>query len=206
MNTKDEKTVDKEVTNENQSSLKERRIKDFQEFMTSLKLEQEFIDTFTHFLVNCKFFNAPASTKYHGAYSGGLFDHSFTVAKVLIDMTKALNLNWTRPESPFIIGMCHDFCKIDQYYFKIAKEQGKDDMITIEYNTNTLLKGHGEKSVMVASQFFALTPEEIMCIRYHMGAFGNEEEQKLYGNAVQVFPNVLWTHTADMVASKIYNV
>lgn len=27
------------------------------------------------------FFNAPASTKYHGAYEGGLFEHSLNVTR-----------------------------------------------------------------------------------------------------------------------------
>ena len=31
-------------------------------------------------LTESGFFTAPASTKYHGAYEGGLFDHSYNVA------------------------------------------------------------------------------------------------------------------------------
>ena len=44
-----------------------------------------------------------------------------------------------------------------------------------------------------------------MCIRYHMGAFTEKEEWRLYTRAVNQFPNVLWTHQADMIASHIYN-
>lgn len=32
------------------------------------------------------FFDAPASTKYHGNYPGGLFDHSFAVTKTLLSL------------------------------------------------------------------------------------------------------------------------
>ena len=42
------------------------------------------------------FFVAPASTKYHGAYIGGLFDHSLEVANALVHLTIKLNLNWIR--------------------------------------------------------------------------------------------------------------
>ena len=34
------------------------------------------------------FFDAPASTIYHGAYAGGLFDHSYLVGKELQNMTE----------------------------------------------------------------------------------------------------------------------
>ena len=38
-------------------------------------------------LLATDFFVAPASTKYHSAYAGGLFDHSFNVANVLCYLT-----------------------------------------------------------------------------------------------------------------------
>lgn len=59
------------------------------------------------------FFTAPASTKYHGAYSGGLFDHSITVAKQLVNLTDKLGLEWQNPSSPYVVGMFHDLCKCD---------------------------------------------------------------------------------------------
>lgn len=37
-------------------------------------------------LMAAGFFTAPASTKYHGNYEGGLFDHSFTVTKSLLSL------------------------------------------------------------------------------------------------------------------------
>lgn len=51
-----------------------------------------------------------------------------------------------------------------------------------------------------------ITREEEACIRYHMGAFTEKEEWKDYTDAVERFPNVLWTHTADMIASHITKV
>ena len=69
-----------------------------------------------------------------------------------------------------------------------------------------LLPGHGEKSVMMASRFTNLTDEEIMCIRWHMGAFDDSKNWNYYGKAVEKYPNVLYTHTADMYASRIKGV
>jgi putative nucleotidyltransferase with HDIG domain len=148
-------------------------------------------------LTNRGFFTAPASTKYHGNYEGGLFDHSYEVAKVLIDLTEKLGLCWENPRSPMLIGLFHDLCKVDNYVFNGEY---------YEYSTDTLLKGHGDKSVMMLSEYFTLTEEEICCIRYHMGAFTDKSEWGDYTRAVHRYPNVLWTHTADMVASHVEGV
>ena len=51
-----------------------------------------------------------------------------------------------------------------------------------------------------------LTDEEIMCIRYHMGAFTDKSEWNDYTRAVRNYPNVLWTHQADMLASHVAGV
>lgn len=144
------------------------------------------------------FLHAPASTRYHGNHEGGLFDHSYEVAHVLAEMTRREFLQWQRPESPWIIGLFHDLCKVDAYELKNSDPS--------EYgHANTILKGHGEKSVMIASTLLQLTEEEVYCIRFHMGAF-NHEEMNDYSRAVEKFPNVLWTHTADMIASKLIGV
>ena len=147
------------------------------------------------------FFMAPASTKYHGAYEGGLFDHSLKVCKRLISLTYDNKLVWQRKESPVIVGMFHDLCKVDQYVIS-GEENGKPQYA---YNDKVLLKGHGIKSIALLSQFVTLTEEEIACIRYHMGAYETEEWAE-FDRAIHKYPNVLWSHLADMIASKIDNV
>lgn len=159
------------------------------------------------------FFKAPASTKYHGAYEGGLFDHSYNVASALIVLTEMNGLSWERPESPYIIGMFHDLCKQDQYqhppgetlYSRDAEFHLLDENHW-EYNSDTLLKGHGDKSVMLLSRYLRLTMEEVLCIRYHMGAFVDQKEWGDYTGAIHLYPNVLWTHMADMIAAHIVEV
>ena len=168
-------------------------------------------DRLMHYLEEGGFFTAPASTKYHGAYEGGLYDHSRCVFQRLWDLTDNNKLKWQRPESPFIIGMFHDLCKCDQYIKVFDEEreiEGEKLKITVgdkfhyEYNTSTLLKGHGSKSVMLLSQFINLTEEEMLCIRYHMGAYEKEEWAE-FDQAIKKYEGVLWTHQADQLASKI---
>lgn len=158
------------------------------------RFHPEFVDM----LRDMTFFTAPASIHHHGAYSGALFDHSMAVANTLLSFTKRLELKWEDGRSPLIVGMFHDFCKLDNYQ--------RTDNEAWEYNNAALLPGHGDKSVMMLQQHIHLTEEEMFCIRWHMGAFDNKENWNSYGQAVTHYPNVLYTHTADMVAARILGV
>ena len=132
------------------------------------------------------FFKAPASTKHHLTFEGGLFKHSCNVMNVLVKLTKDNGLVWERSESPYIVGMFHDLCKTDQY-----RHGPFGHYYEYEYDPETLLKGHGDKSVMLLSQYLQLTLEEILCIRYHMGAFVDENEWNDYTRAIKKYENVL---------------
>ena len=170
------------------------RIKKFIEFMPK-EFEKIVIN-----LQELNFFKAPASLMYHGATEGGLFDHSLAVAESLIEMTEKLKLEWERPESPYIVGMFHDICKCDNYKFDIETDR-------YIFNSDIIISGHGDKSVIMASKYIDLTDEEIACIRWHMGAFEKDTKMwEYYGNAIKQYPNVLYTHTADMIASRIIGI
>lgn len=139
-----------------------------------------------------------------------MFDHSYMVAHYLKKLTEECHLDWQNPRSPLLVGMFHDLCKMDNYQHPVIAEtlggeEIRDDS-KWEYAMNTLLKGHGDKSVMVLAQYFKLTEEEIMCIRYHMGAFCDKSEWNDYTRAVHKYTNVLWTHQADMLASHVEGV
>lgn len=141
---------------------------------------------------------------------GGLFDHSYMVARYLKKLTEDCRLDWQNQRSPLLVGMFHDLCKMDNYQHPVVAEtlggeEIRDDS-KWEYAMDTLLKGHGDKSVMVLAQYFKLTEEEIMCIRYHMGAFCDKSEWNDYTRAVHKYTNVLWTHQADMLASHVEGV
>lgn len=186
----------------------EERIINFETMMGKF-LPTEFME----WLKENNFFTAPASMNHHGNYEGGLFDHCYAVAETLKQLTKANRLKWINPRSPFVVGMFHDLCKIDNYKM-VIDEPGvevfggaiKGRTYKFEYNNDFLIAGHGDKSVMYLAQHMKLTPEEVMCIRWHMGAFDEKENWKFYSAAVNKYPNVLWTHTADMIVSQIMGV
>ena len=190
------------------------KMTDFQNFMRLPNGTPLVPVDMADYLITNGFFTAPASTKYHGNHESGLIEHSVAVTKFLVQLTEDNHLTWKNPRSPYIVGMFHDLCKIDQYRHPVAGhfEEFKGGRTPIydeqawEYNPDTLLKGHGDKSVMLLSQFYTLTDEEIMCIRYHMGAFTDKSEWNDYTRAVNQYPNVLWTHQADMLASHVAGV
>ena len=176
---------------------KDDRIEQYKNFMGD-PLKNRYIET--HKLDDIGFFTAPASTKYHGAYEGGLFDHSFLTTKSLVELTEKLYLKWERPESPYIVGMFHDLCKCDNY----VKDFETNKYI---YNPDIIIPGHGDKSVIMLQKYIKLTDEEIACIRWHMGAYETDPKMwNYYDKAIEKYPNVLFTHTADMIASKIMGV
>ena len=139
------------------------------------------------------FFDDPASTKYHGSYKGGLCEHSHHVRQNLLLLTEKLGLEWGDPESPDIIGMAHDTCKIGAY----LPDGNGGYMWNFKHP-----KGHGDLSIVVARKWIELIEEEV-CILWHMGAFDSRANWPLYCEAIQRFPNVLYTHTADMMATHI---
>lgn len=152
-------------------------------------------------LLASDFLRAPASTKYHGAYIGGLFDHSMTVVNALYYLTEAgVTQPWMRPESPLIVGIFHDACKIGRY----GANSAADGFIRLVNPYFPVYGGHGSESLIRTQQWLQLTEEEALCIRFHMGAY-EHDDWYAYDMAIKKYPNVLWTHQADMVASKVFN-
>lgn len=158
------------------------------------------VSDIVHELTLRGYFNAPASTTYHGSYEGGLVEHSLCVCDLLVKLTEDNNIAWQRQESPVIVGLFHDLCKMDNY-IKINPIAN-----AFEHSNDTLFKGHGSKSAIIAAQFLKLTEEELACIVYHMGAFTDSKEWSSYTGAVKEYPTVLWTHHADMLATHVEGV
>jgi hypothetical protein len=141
-----------------------------------------------------KFKYQPASTKYHYACEGGLLVHSLNVYVELKRLCKMYNVD--APSS--VVGLLHDLCKIDAYIWS----NGENKYL---HNYNSLPLGHSEKSISLIQRFFPLTDMELMCIRWHMGAFEAGGDDK-YFNAALEHPLVLLTHLADWISARIIEV
>ena len=51
-------------------------------------IKREGIEDLLNWIEKSDFFTAPASTKFHGAYAGGLVEHSLNVYKCMSNLAK----------------------------------------------------------------------------------------------------------------------
>lgn len=156
----------------------------------------------------CDFFRAPASTRYHGAYEGGLAEHSINVYKCLKDylerdkIKNGFGLSFSE-ETIAIVALLHDICKINVYKTSmrnVKNDSGQWTKVPYYQFEDRLPYGHGEKSVYMVSGYMRLSRDEAFAIRYHMG-FSGEENKNTIGNALEMFPLALALNIADMEAT-----
>ena len=155
------------------------------------------------------FFEAPASTRFHGAYKGGLVDHSLNVYECLKDylerprVREIYGLDSVSEESIAIVALLHDICKVNVY--RPSKRNVKVDgqwqsVDTFEFHDD-LPYGHGEKSVYMITGFMRLTRDESFAIRYHMGFSSEYDDPRSIGYTFEHFPLAFALSTADMEAT-----
>lgn len=167
-------------------------------------------DKLLDFLQNkSDFFTAPASTRYHSAYEGGLLRHSLNVydcLKAYVERERVRDVYRLAPsaETVAIVALLHDICKVNFYRisYRNAKneETGQWEKVPYYSVNDTLPYGHGEKSVYMISGYMRLTREEAMAIRWHMG-FAGSQDAGIVGSAFAKFPLAFALSTADMEAT-----
>lgn len=165
------------------------------------------------------FFIAPSSTQYHDAVAGGLLHHSLKVYHNLVTLSKTFQSD-IPTDSLIIIGLLHDICKANFYKLtkkSLPRKDAKGELVLDSYGKkiwedvmaydieDQFPAGHGEKSVILILRYIQLTDEEIMAIRWHMGAY--DDVKQSYGgnlaltNASEKYPITVLAHMADLSAS-----
>ena len=187
------------------NSLKEKFVKIYND-----NIKREGADKLLNYLLSdaSDFFTAPASSRYHSDYEGGLLEHSLNVYDCLCDylsrdtVKNKYGLNPSK-ETIAIVSLLHDLCKINFYKtsFRNAKnDKGVWEKVPYYEIDDKLPYGHGEKSVYVISGYMRLTREEAFAIRYHMG-FSSTDEARNVGKAFEMFPLAFALSVADMEAT-----
>ena len=167
-------------------------------------IKREGADKLLDWLLKSDFFTAPASTKYHGAYEGGLVLHSVNVFNRLAANPEVEE----NMESVAIAGLLHDLCKVDFYATSTrnVKDEATGTWTKVPYYTvdDKLPYGHGEKSVYIISGFMRLSREEAMAIRWHMGGFEDNTRGGFTSSlAFDEYPLAVHLHIADLQATFI---
>lgn len=171
------------------------------------KITREGADKLLDYLTSdkCDFFTAPASTRYHGAYEGGLLEHSLNVYECLCQIVPRLHEKYGfefSEESLAVAALLHDLCKVNFYKTEMRNVKKNGVWESVPYFTieDNLPYGHGEKSVYIISGYMRLSRDEAFAIRYHMGFSGPEDPGNV-GKAFELFPLALALSWADMEAS-----
>ena len=175
-------------------------------------IKREGADKLLDYLRKSDFYTAPASSKFHGNYEGGLLQHSINVYNRLIKIVKEeLGENYTEKysnETLAIVALLHDLCKIHYYkteYRNVKNERGEWVKAPYFAVNNTFPFGHGEKSVFMINTFMRLSSEEAMAINWHMGGFDHRvrSNPNSMGESFKIYPLCLFLHIADLTATYI---
>lgn len=181
--------------------------------------KERFIDIFTKhihrtgadkllsWIESTDFFTAPASTRFHAAYEGGLLEHSLNVYDVF--MEKQYEEGKDNLESCAIVTLLHDLCKAGFYTVEMRNrknEQGKWESVPFYAVDDKFPYGHGEKSVFLIERFMRLKNEEAMAVRWHMGGFDDAVKGGCFAlsNAFDKYPLAVKLHLSDLEASYLY--
>ena len=163
-------------------------------------------------------FTAPASTKFHLSYEGGLLEHSLNVCKMALELREVIikmnpELQVSLPqESVIISSLLHDVCKSDIYKETMKKQKNKDgewvNTKTYDVDHGQYPFGHGEKSVILLLQNgLKLTNDEALAIRWHMQAwdlpFQSYDIKGNFNKAKEICPMVQLLIAADGLASQV---
>ena len=159
---------------------------------------------FMKWLEQSDFFTAPASTKYHGSYEGGLLEHSLNVYDALVKLMTIYPEVQASEESIIITSLFHDLCKVNTYeketrHRKDANGQWEPYEV-YTHNEKLHYGGHGSKSVFILQNFIKLTSDEAVAINCHMGSW---EDSKYVGAAFEHCHLAWLLHVADESATFI---
>jgi hypothetical protein len=147
------------------------------------------------YLEESNYYHSPASTKYHGVFIGGLFQHSLNVTR---EFTKE-NALWQKPlphDSVMISGLLHNLCKVGAY---IENSRGYEKV-------KDFPKGHGKLSVARIEEHVKLTQPEKDIILFHMALFSAYQIKEFTAwdlhKAIIRIPQVQVFAAIDMMDSK----
>lgn len=190
-----------------------------EEFIELLRsTNREGVEDLLVALEDMGFFTAPASANHHLNVEGGLLQHSLNTCKAalmvwegMIGLEPGLAKEVER-DSVIIASLLHDVCKSDIYFRSVKKRKTVlgtwEDCEGYKVSYKKFPMGHGEKSViLLLCNGLALTDDEMLAIRWHMGAWGinmnSYEDQRCFDTSQKLYPLVTIIQTADKLAANI---
>ena len=148
---------------------KPKKQSDTEKFYDLIKLVDRIgIDELIEWIEQSDFFKAPASTKFHGNFEGGLLKHCLKVYEIFRNLVIDHRLK-LGDDSIIICSLFHDLNKVNTYLPKFNKNGSRSK--TPYETVDSIPLGHGPKSIWAIQRFMRLSIEESMIILWHMGPF-----------------------------------
>ncbi len=170
--------------------------------------ERDGIDKLTDYLSDSTdFFTAPASTRFHNNFSGGLAQHCLNVYENFKSLLEIKGIEMSE-DSIIICALLHDLCKCNTYVVETRNrknEQGQWEKYNI-WATNKdvdIPLPHSSRSIAIIRKFIKLSIKEELTIFYHMGPYGGEdyEYRNMLKAANEKYPQTVLFYVADTIAS-----
>lgn len=165
-------------------------------------IKRKGIEKLVKYMETSDFFTAPASTRFHGNYEGGLASHSYLVYREFDELLSRHGSDLLS-ESRIISGICHDFCKIG-IYKKNEEKKGKAPVKPYNFEDEFPI-GHGEKSLWVIGRYIEPAEKEALLIRWHMGGYDKNYEMN-EPMIKKKCPELVLLQSADRIVSGWHNV
>lgn len=169
---------------------------------------QDAVNRIIAWLDETDFFTAPASTRFHESYEGGLLYHTLNVYNQIVDLKKVGKFKKVDIASAALVSLVHDWCKINLYscYKKNVKNQETGQWEQVDaYNRGSYEFPHGQQSLEVARCFFKFTQEEKLAITHHMGHwYCHPAEESCLQTSNERYPLVHMLQFADQLAITSY--
>ena len=169
------------------------------------------------------FFTAPASTKYHCGYEGGLCEHSLNVYYALKDLNYNYMSELTVSEEEAkqgihkyeynedtikIVGLLHDISKANYYeiYTRNVKDKDGNWQQVQDYRIkeNRFIYGNDEQNTeFMVSTFIPLTVDERVALLHKSGGKAFDSTQENIPTIFAKYQLAALLHCADMLSCYI---
>ncbi len=170
--------------------------------------ERDGIDKLADYLSDSTdFFTAPATTRFHNNFRGGLAQHGLNVYENFKSLLEIKGIEMSE-DSIIICALLHDLCKCNTYVVETRNrknEQGQWEKYNI-WATNKdvdIPLPHSSRSIAIIRKFIKLSIKEELTIFYHMGPYGGEdyEYRNMLKAANEKYPQTVLFYVADTIAS-----
>ena len=211
------------MKNKYSKDVNEKMKSDFIDLLTKIERPNANIEGLIKKLESTDFFIAPASTKYHNSFQGGLLEHSLNVyynLKYLIDI-KGLK-EYISEESIIICGLLHDISKMNFYEpssrnRKVYHENGLkyDELGRFDWVAEFCYKvkdvrerfiygNHEETSEFIIKTYIPLSVDESVAILNHHSGMGFDSvPPSTISYKYNRYPLAALLHMADFLATYI---